>query len=125
MRRPHSHVGPSGPPAPAGDASDSTSPGTVLHPIPTTGCGCSADGQASSSGSGADQGGASWRLRGGETPCGEATLAPEPKKKRRKTTTTSDAEQPATVPQPTPARAETRLPEGWRTALTGEQQDPG
>ena len=37
-----------------------------------------------------------------ETPCGEATLAPEPKKKRRKMTT-GDAEQPAT---PTPARAE-------------------
>ncbi|XP_056467496.1 translation initiation factor IF-2-like [Gadus chalcogrammus] len=55
-----------------------------------------------------------------ETPCGEATLAPEPKKKRRKTTTTGDVEQPAT---PAPARAETRLPEGWRTALTGEEQE--
>ncbi|CAL8239797.1 unnamed protein product, partial [Gadus morhua 'NCC'] len=57
-----------------------------------------------------------------ETPCGEATLAPEPeKKKRRKTTTTKgDVEQPAT---PAPARAETRLAEGWRTALTGEEQE--
>ena len=98
-----------------------------------------------------------------ETPCGEATLAPEPKKKRRKMTT-GDAEQPAT---PTPARAEvqtharrthrhttrwrrpsdcvrskqrldlltvclsvlsssssqTRLAEGWRTALSGEEQE--
>ncbi|CAL8292335.1 unnamed protein product [Arctogadus glacialis] len=55
-----------------------------------------------------------------ETPCGEATLAPEPKKKRRKTGTTGDVEQSAT---PAPARAETRLPEGWRTALTGEEQE--
>ncbi|XP_056440401.1 WAS/WASL-interacting protein family member 3-like [Gadus chalcogrammus] len=55
-----------------------------------------------------------------ETPCGEATLAPEPEKKRRKTTTTGDVEQPAT---PAPARAETRLPEGWRTALSGEEQE--
>ena len=109
-----------------------------------------------------------------ETPCGEVTLAPEPKKKRRKTTTTGDMEQPAT---PTPALAEvqthtrrthrhttrwrrpsdcvrssarpphgvfvcvvfvlltvclsvlsssssqTRLAEGWRTALTGEEQE--
>ncbi|XP_030220947.1 atherin-like isoform X1 [Gadus morhua] len=54
-----------------------------------------------------------------ETPCGEATMAPEPKK-RRKMTTTGDVEQPAT---PTPARTETRLPEGWRTALNGEEQE--
>ncbi|XP_059917972.1 nascent polypeptide-associated complex subunit alpha, muscle-specific form-like isoform X2 [Gadus macrocephalus] len=46
-------------------------------------------------------------------------MAPEPKKKRRKMTT-GDVEQPAT---PTPARAETRLPEGWRTALNGEEQE--
>ncbi|CAL8333220.1 unnamed protein product [Gadus morhua 'NCC'] len=43
----------------------------------------------------------------------------EPKKKRT-TTTTGDVEQLA---PPTPARAETRLPEGWRTALTGEEQE--
>ncbi|CAL8373830.1 unnamed protein product [Arctogadus glacialis] len=57
-----------------------------------------------------------------ETPCGEATMAPEPKKKKRRktTTTTGDVEQSATL---TPARAETRLPEGWRTALTGEEQE--
>ncbi|XP_056450023.1 uncharacterized protein LOC130385530 [Gadus chalcogrammus] len=67
----------------------------------------------------AHQGGASWRLRGGDA-VREATLAPEPKKKRRKTTTTGDVEQPAT---PAPARAETRLPEGWRTALTGAEQE--
>ncbi|CAL8266768.1 unnamed protein product [Boreogadus saida] len=54
-----------------------------------------------------------------EKPCGVATLASEPKKKSRKTTT-GDAEQSAT---PTPAWAETRLPEGWRTALTGEEQE--
>ncbi|CAL8342031.1 unnamed protein product [Arctogadus glacialis] len=55
-----------------------------------------------------------------ETACGEGTLAPEPKKKRRKTTAAGDVEQPAT---PAPARAEIRLPEGWRTALTGEEQE--
>ncbi|CAL8269666.1 unnamed protein product [Gadus morhua 'NCC'] len=56
-----------------------------------------------------------------ETPCGEATLAPGPKTKRRKTTTTKGGvEQPAT---PAPARAETRLAEGWRTALSGEEQE--
>ncbi|CAL8269592.1 unnamed protein product [Gadus morhua 'NCC'] len=54
-----------------------------------------------------------------ETPCREATLAPGPEKKRRKTTT-GDVEQSAT---PAPARAETRLAEGWRTALTGEEQE--
>ncbi|CAL8373827.1 unnamed protein product [Arctogadus glacialis] len=49
-------------------------------------------------------------------------MAPEPKKKKRRkmTTTTGDVEQPAT---PTPARAETRLPEGWKTALNGEEQE--
>ncbi|XP_030206185.1 uncharacterized protein LOC115539182 [Gadus morhua] len=79
-----------------------------------------------------------------ETPCGEATLAPEPKKKRRKTTTTGDVEQPThdsvetTVRLRTQQRlalltvclsvlssssSQTRLPEGWRTALTGAEQE--
>ena len=55
-----------------------------------------------------------------ETPCGEATLAPEPKKKRRKMTT-GDAEQPAT---PTPARAEvqTRARRTHDTRLGGDDR---
>ncbi|CAL8325140.1 unnamed protein product [Gadus morhua 'NCC'] len=120
-------MGPSGPPAPAGDASVSTSPGTVLHPTttpppppppppqvaaapPTVGLPARAPAQTR-----VEPRGVSVE----ETPCGEATLAPEPRR-RGGGMTTGDAEQPAT---PTPARAETRLPEGWRTALTGEEQE--
>ncbi|XP_056127239.1 uncharacterized protein LOC130104727 [Rhinichthys klamathensis goyatoka] len=52
-----------------------------------------------------------------ETPSGEATLAPAPAKRKRKE---RKVEQPAT---PTPASAESRLPESWRTALTVEEQE--
>ncbi|KAK7156959.1 hypothetical protein R3I94_006877 [Phoxinus phoxinus] len=52
-----------------------------------------------------------------ETPSGEATLAPQPAKRKRKE---GKVEQPAT---PTPASAESRLPESWRTALTVEEQE--